>query len=191
MNNLRFPTPLFIIFLLLASACSTPGSTRVDADAFDTMVAQTAVLGMTQTALGLPQVPSGPTPTPSPDYSYPPDPLPASNTGFILKAGECWDLDTMTPVIDTFCDLALDSNGVLTPRNLALLGGTGRQSPPTLDTCRAETLASDPAAPLTDLHLCFQTNTGVYGFLVLRDDQMLTNQQMVFDIWLFVPYSSP
>lgn len=191
MKTSRFLSPMFLAFLLLASACATPVGTQADPGAFNTLVAQTAVLGMTQTALSLPQVPAGPTPTPTADYSYPPDPLPPGSTGFILKAGECWDLDSMTPVIDTFCDLALDNNGVLTPRNLALLGGTGRQSAPTLNTCRSEALASDPAAPLTDLYLCFQTNKGVYGFLVLREDQMLTNQQMVFDIWLFLPYSSP
>ncbi len=75
--------------------------------------------------------PAGPTPTPTPaaDYSYAPDPLPVTNTGFPFKAGECWDLDTYTPVIDTFCDLSLDNNGILTPKNLALISGTGRQSP--------------------------------------------------------------
>ncbi len=53
--------------------------------------------------------------------------------------------------------------------------------------CSTDPLTSDPAAPLTDLYLCFQTNKGTYGFLVLRDDQMLTNQRLVLDFWLFIP----
>ena len=138
MKTLRSCIPSLATLLLLASACAMPGASQVDADTFGTLVAQTAILGMTQTALGVSQLPSGPTPTPTPDYAYAPDPLPVTNTGFPFKAGECWDLDTYTPVIDTFCDLSLDNNGILTPKNLALLGGTGRQSMPTLQDCRSD-----------------------------------------------------
>ncbi len=194
-----------VVFLLMLCACTIVMDTASTSVDFDAMVAQTAAVAMTQTAASsprmeagspqaganLPEATAGPTVTPAPDYRFPPDVLPAANTGYIFKAGECWDLDNMQPVIDTLCDLAIDRNGILTPRNQALISGVGRLDAPYLEQCQSDAVEQDPAAPLTDMYLCFQTNKGMYGFLVLREDSMLKAQQMVFDVWLFAPPTSP
>jgi hypothetical protein len=56
---------------------------------------------------------------------------------------------------------------------------------PSLNQCRGSALTADPLAPLTDLYLCFQTNSGSYGFFVMRDDQMLSSGYIVFDAYVF------
>ncbi len=58
MKNLRYTAPLFIAFLLLASACTMPSASPMDEDAFNTLVAQTAQAQLTQVAAGAP--PAGP-----------------------------------------------------------------------------------------------------------------------------------
>ena len=185
----------FSILFVLAMACSlTPSASDPDQDAIATMVEATTSTQLTlnappaDTPIPIPtdtQVPP-PTDTPDPNTIFAPDPLPAPYTGLIFEEGACYDFDTYFPVAadDPARDICMLTYGLLEPENGGLISGYASNGPPSKGYCINPNLLPDPVAVQTDLHLCIQTNLGVYGFFVARDYQMETNR-IIFDLYLF------
>lgn len=210
----RFYRPLILITSLIAAfSCNyfpTPEQPEEE-PAFNTMVAQTAFVMLTEAAQQAqptlqptqpePTEPQPTVPVESPPEASPlptliaptepvmdataPFPLPMTTTGAILRENECFDLDMWGVVEDERCDLRLDAVVIIAPQNGARYAGNANMEPPTLAECRGVVMTEDPFAPLTDLYICLQTNEGSYGFFVMRHDQWLDQRRIVFDWWLF------
>jgi hypothetical protein len=142
----------------------------------------------TETAPSLPTLlPS--TDTPIPDQ-FAPSPLPAANTGIILKEGECYDLDTGDApyVLDADCDVLMVPIQILRPQNGAMLCGHATFDPPSLAQCQTAAYDAGDLAPNTDLYICFRSNEGRYGFLVQRHDGApfaVASTRLVLDWWVY------
>lgn len=124
-------------------------------------------------------------PTAPPPDVFAPDPLGPAWSSMAFSGGTCYDLDVLFTAADATSDVCLDANVVLSPRNGGRFSGSAFMSAPSKNQCVAAPLTADPLAPLTDAYLCFQTNTGSYGFFVMRDDQMLASGYIVFDAYIF------
>lgn len=127
--------------------------------------------------------PSNPTVAAPPQADlYAPDPLGPAWTGFWFAPGACYDMDLLSPAGGAECDLFLDANNILVPKNGALFDAAPYQYAPSLNTCKsaALTTASMDAAQIT--YVCFKTNAGRHGFIILRD---VNPAGIVFDAYLF------
>lgn len=113
---------------------------------------------------------------------YAPNPLGPLFSSMYISTGMCYDMDVLFHTTDASCDVYLDSNSVLNPRNGGLFSGYATLMPPSLNQCKAAQLSADPIAPNSDLYMCFKTNLGKYGFFVAR--QMDANG-IVFDAYVF------
>jgi len=114
-----------------------------------------------------------------------PSQLPAKNTGAILKIKDCFDLDSVSILTDAKADICIDANGLVSGRNGALFAQSGRLALPSKAICMADKMDTSGFSPLTDLNMCFKTNQGSYGYFVMRMDQLMDRQQIVFDWWIF------
>lgn len=127
--------------------------------------------------------PSNPTPaSPLQADSFAPDPLGAAWTGFWIAQGECYDLDLFSAVNDATCDLRLEADNTFTPQNGAAFEAAFYQTAPSLGTCKSASFSGSPINALNTTYVCFQTNTGKYGFLLPREIQA---GGIVFDAYLF------
>lgn len=124
-------------------------------------------------------------PTAPPPDAFAPDPLGPAWSSMAFNSGTCYDLDVLFTAADATSDVCLDANVILNPQNGSTFSGSAFMTVPSLNQCRTAPLTADPLAPLTDAYLCFQTNSGSYGFFVMRDDQMLVSGYIVFDAYIF------
>jgi len=207
--NAQHRVILFLTVLLLAGlACTLPATepqaepAAEDPALFNTAVALTAAslsgsgssAAPAQETAVVPQIPAARSTSitaaaTAPENAggdvYAPDPLGPVWSGLWFASRTCYDLDALHPAEDGSCDVMLDGNGILTPENGALMSGDGYTAAPSLNTCRSASLSPDALAPLTDLYLCFQTNSGSHGFFVLRDDQLAAAGGFMIDAYLF------
>ena len=201
MQNIRKLILFFSVLILISLACDLfPSDPTQDSLTYITAVAETVSARLTNEAPSTggdfqnPPQPSVPTntaersalgPPIDPSSIYAPDPLGPGDTGYIFDSGACFDLDAAFPVNDATCDLYLDSNGILEPRNGAIMTGYASLSPPSLGQCMGAALTNEQLAPGTDMYFCFQTNQSLYGFFVMRFDQMFDLNRIVFDMYVF------
>ncbi len=215
MGNQKQPTLVLIVLaILMTFACNISGPPQQeDQSAFNTAVAQTSQAQFAQMTVNAQSSPIPPTlppptvppptaapptaapptaapptvapPTAAPPDVYAPDPLGPAWSSMAFNGGTCYDMDVLFTAADATSDVCLDANVILSPQNGATFSGHAFMSAPSLNQCRTAALTADPLAPLTDAYLCFQTNTGSYGFFVMRDDQMLASGYIVFDAYIF------
>jgi hypothetical protein len=195
----------------LALACGTTTTVLTPTVDLGTMVAQTlaahpSVAAVTQAATSTlaPSQPEPDTPAPPPatDTSAPvpptdtpaptleenaPNPLPAMNTGIILNNGECFNFDNgQVTVPDAQCDVWLAESALFRQMNGAQLSGYVTQEPPTRSHCAAGRYESGDLAVQTDLYMCFITNQGNVGFIVVRGYRgAVPFTGIVLDYWVF------
>ncbi len=124
---------------------------------------------------------AAPTESVAPDV-YAPNPLGPAYSQMWFANGACYDMDVLFTDSGAACDVYLDANGVLTPRNGGLFSGYATLTPPSLNQCKAAQLSADPIAPNSDLYMCFKTNLGKYGFFVARK---IETGGIVFDAYVF------
>jgi hypothetical protein len=120
-------------------------------------------------------------PPPAAD-AYAPDPLGPAWSGMWFAKDMCYDMDVLFHTTDASCDVSLDANSVLTPRNGAVFSGYATLTPPSLNTCKTAVFSTEPIAPNSDLYMCFKTNAGKYGFFVARQ---IEPGGIVFDAYVF------
>lgn len=121
-------------------------------------------------------------PPPAATDVYAPDPLGPLFSSMYFSVGMCYDMDVLFHTTDASCDVYLDSNGLLAPRNGGLFSGYATLTAPSLNQCKAAQLSAAPIAPNSDLYMCFKTNLGKYGFFVARQIDM---SGIVFDAYVF------
>lgn len=100
-----------------------------------------------------------------------------------LNAGTAYDLDNFSVVQDASADFSLDADAwLLQFKNGAVISGYGSTSPYTKGECQSANMSADPLGWQTDLYLCFKTNQGRYGYIVVRE---ATSDAIWFDVTLF------
>jgi hypothetical protein len=118
-----------------------------------------------------------------------PSPLPATNTGIILNNGECFNLDDglVLAAPDAQSDLWLVAPAMFRQINGAQLSGYNvSYDPPTRTKCANGKYEAGDLAIQTDLHMCFITNLGKVGFIVVRQYRgVVPFTGIVFDYWIF------
>jgi hypothetical protein len=137
-----------------------------------------------------PASPSPPTDTPEPGDAVAPDPLPVNTTGQILNRGECFDLDAgqVVDADDASCDVRLagsDEPGPhLYPQNGARFDSAFFEQP-TRAQCQAAPIEEGMFDPLSEVNICYQTNTGHYGFIRITSSLGPPVERIVFDWWTY------
>ncbi len=127
-------------------------------------------------------------PTPQPVMEEEaPSPLPMTNTGLILREGECFDLDDgSVGAPDGECDLLLVPVLILRPVNGARLSGSATAAAPTRSQCASAALDAADLAPNTDRYLCVQTSEGRPAFVVQRADAPgAPLNRLILDYWTY------
>lgn len=124
---------------------------------------------------------AAPTQGAAPDV-YAPNPLGPLFSSMWISNGMCYDMDILFHTTDASCDVLLDNNSTLIPKNGGLFSGYATLTPPSLNQCKAAQLSADPIAPNSDLYMCFKTNLGKYGFFVARKIQ---TGGIEFDAYVF------
>jgi hypothetical protein len=118
-----------------------------------------------------------------------PSPLPVTNTGIILNNGECFNLDNgqVLAAPEAQCDLWLVAPAMFRQVNGAQLSGNNvSYTPPTRSKCVNGKYEAGDLAIQTDLHMCFITNLGALGFVVVRQYRgAVPFTGIVFDYWIF------
>ncbi len=191
MRKLIFiPAAAAALLLLLASCFPVPPGTPtpdVNQIVIQTFAAYTVEAALTQGALPSATLPPPP-PTETPEENAP-NPLPATNTGIILNNGECFNLDTgaVAAAPDAQCDLWLVQPALFRQVNGAKLSGYGVSfTPPTRSKCAGAKFDPGDLAIQTDLHMCFLSNEGKVGFIVVRQYRGgVPSTGIVFDYWIF------
>lgn len=189
----------FYVFLTIlaaaALACGGTATTMPTADVHaivtQTMLAYTVEAALTYAAAPSPTVeapsPSQTQPAPPTPAEIAPNPLPASHTGVILNNGECFNFDNglVTPPDDQ-CDVWLAEPALFRQQNGAQLSGYVTLSPPTRGHCATGRYEPGDLAVQTDLYMCFITNEGRIGFVVVRQYRGgVPFTGIVFDYWVF------
>lgn len=200
-------THLLALFTVLALACGTTTMANPVAD-MDTIVAQTFAAYTVEAALTLAAAPppaATPLPPPSatPEGAAPvssplpppsatpeelaPAPLPATHTGIILNNGECFNFNNgAVSVPDAHCDVWLAEPALFRQMNGAQISGYVTLSPPTRSQCAAGRYEPGDLAVQTDMYMCFITNEGRIGFIVVRQYRgAVPFTGIVFDYWVF------
>jgi hypothetical protein len=198
---------LFSLLALLGIFSLACGTTTIVTPTIDvnSMVAQTmaaytveALLTQgavpTNTTIETP-IPSSPTFTPPPPTStftitpeeVAPNPLPVGYTGVILNNGECFNFDSgAVSVPDQRCDLWLVQSGMFRQMNGAKLSGYVTLDPPSRTHCVNGRYEAGDLAVQTDLYMCFITDEGRVGFIVVREYRgNVPFTGIVFDYWVF------
>ena len=196
--------PAAVALACAGTAIAMP-TADVNAIVTQTMLAYTVEAALTYAAVPSPTIEVAPTntaaPTPtvevvSPTQTQPaspapeenaPDPLPASHTGVILNNGECFNFDNgqVTPP-DGQCDVWLAEPALFRQQNGAQLSGYVTLLAPTRSHCASGRYEPGDLAVQTDLYMCFITNEGRIGFVVVRQyrgEAPFTG--IVFDYWVF------
>jgi hypothetical protein len=116
-----------------------------------------------------------------------PDPLPVGYTGVILNNGECFNFDSgAVSVPDQRCDVWLFQSAMFRQMNGAKLSGYVTQVPPSRDHCIHGKYEAGDLAVQTDLFMCFITDEGQAGFIVVRQYRgNIPSTGIVFDYWVF------
>lgn len=179
-----------ILFLSLALPACAPRQSAID-----TAVAQTLKISQLETAAAAGQATSQATSTetlaPPQTQTLPaknaPDPLPASNTGIMLKNGECFNFDNgQVTAPNAECDEWLAEPALFRQMNGAQLSGYVTITAPTRGHCLQAKYESGDLALQTDLYMCFITNQGRAGFVVVRDYLGgIPSTGIIFDYWVF------
>jgi len=198
---------LLALLIVLALACG-PIATATPVLDMDTIVAQTFVAYTVEAALTLAAAPpaaSSPLPPPSatpqgaasassapPPASATPEeiapaPLPATHTGIILNNGECFNFDNgQVTAPDAQCDVWLVEPALFRQVNSAQISGYVTMTPPSRSQCASGRYEPGDLGVQTDMYMCFITNQGDIGFIVVR--QYLGTVPftgIVFDYWVF------
>jgi hypothetical protein len=193
---------LCLLLALLGMVALACGTTTVVTPTMDvngivaqTMAAYTVEALLTQAAIpsetpsttpSLTPSPTVVTPTPTPEENAP-DPLPVAYTGVILNNGECFNFDDGgVSVPDQRCDVWLTQPGLFRQMNGAQLSGYVTLDPPTRTHCATGRYEPGDLAIQTDLYMCFITDEGRVGFIVVREyrgNMPITG--IVFDYWVF------
>jgi hypothetical protein len=198
---------LLALLIVLALACG-PIATATPVLDMDTIVAQTFVAYTVEAALTLAAAPpaaSSPLPPPSatpqgaasassapPPASATPEeiapaPLPATHTGIILNNGECFNFDNgQVTAPDAQCDVWLVEPALFRQVNSAQISGYVTMTPPSRSQCASGRYEPGDLGVQTDMYVCFITNQGDIGFIVVR--QYLGTVPftgIVFDYWVF------
>ncbi len=186
---------LFAAVLLVSITLTACGSPR---SAIDTTVAQTQQISQLETLAAVASAPtsqpaqvaatetSAPTEAPTPAETAP-DPLPASNTSITLNNGQCFNFDNgQVTAPDAQCDVWLVEPALFRQMNGAQVSGYVTMNAPTRTHCVAGQYESGDLALQTDLYMCFITNEGRVGFVVVRDYLGgIPSTGVVFDYWVF------
>jgi hypothetical protein len=201
---------LYLLLALLGMVVLACGTTTVVTPTTDvngivvqTMAAYTVEALLTQAAIPSetpPAIPSETPPatpslTPSPTVATPtstpeevaPNPLPVGYTGVILNNGECFNFDDGgVSVPDQRCDVWLQQSGLFRQMNGAQLSGYVTMDPPTRTKCVNGRYEPGDLAVQTDLYMCFITDEGRVGFIVVREYRgSVPFTGIVFDYWVF------
>ncbi|MFH1524903.1 MAG: hypothetical protein ABIF04_08040 [Chloroflexota bacterium] len=183
--------------IALACGTTTVVTPTVDINSIvaQTMAAYTVEALLTQAASpSLTPIPPTDTPTETPTptstpQEVAPNPLPATNTGILLYNDQCFNFDNGQTALapDAQCDVWLAEPALFRQVNGAQLSGYNVSfTPPTRSQCISATFDPTDLAIQTDLHMCFHTNEGQVGFIVVR--QYLGSMPftgIVFDYWVF------
>jgi hypothetical protein len=116
-----------------------------------------------------------------------PSPLPVTHTGIILNAGDCFDFDTgaVTP-LNASCDMYMAEGALIRQTNGAQISGYVTFEPPSRSDCIAGRYEPGDLAAQTDLYMCFKSNNGGTGFVVVREYRPgIPIPGIVVDYWLF------
>jgi len=185
---------------MVTLACGTTTVVTPTADVngivAQTMAAYTVEALLTQAAVPSETPSATPSLTPSPTAitftSAPeevaPNPLPVAYTGVILNNGECFNFDDgAVSVPDQRCDVWLQQSGLFRQMNGAQLSGYNvSYNPPTRSRCVSATFDPTDLAIQTDLYMCFHSNEGQVGFIVVREYRGgVPFTGIVFDYWIF------
>lgn len=195
MMNARARLAAPVIVSMLISACLPTQP------AIETAVAQTLQISQLETAAaGVASEPTKQPPPPEEKATEPavatdtvappaetaPDPLPASTTGVVLNNGECFNFDNgQVTAPDAECDVWLAEPALFRQMNDMLLSGYVTLTPPTRTTCVEGRYEPGDLALQTDLYMCFITNEGRVGFVVVRSYRGDPLTGVVFDYWVF------
>lgn len=178
----------FIQLTMQAQSSQVASTAAQPTDPLPTVIVPTEVQPTSPPPTAVPPTAVPPTavpPTAPPPDVFAPNPLGPAWSSMAFNSGTCYDLDVLFTAADATADVCLDANVILSPQNGGTFSGNAFMTAPSKNQCRAAALNANPLAPLTDAYLCFQTNTGSYGFFVMRDDQMLSSGYIVFDAYIF------
>jgi len=190
MMNSRAWLAAILIFSFGLSSCILTQSS------IETAVAQTLQISQLETAAAVGNQPTEqpeatgfllPTDTAAPPAETAPDPLPASNTGVILNNGECFNFDDgQVTAPDTECDVWLVEPALFRQMNDAQVSGYVTLTAPTRTYCLEGRYEPGDLALQTDLFMCFITNEGQAGFVVVRSYLgAIPFSGVTFDYWVF------
>ena len=114
---------------------------------------------------------------------FAPNPLGPLWSSLWFRQGECFDMDETFPAATpAACDLKLDAANTFIPQNGALFDAAPLQYVPSLNVCKAATLAAASFDANFVTYVCFKTNAGKYGFLIPRE---VRADGVVFDAYIF------
>ncbi len=100
-----------------------------------------------------------------------------------LEAGASYDFDTFSAAQNATVDFSLSSDaGLMQPQNGAQMSGYADLSPFEKSECQAAVMSTEPLAWQSDLYICFKTNQGRYGYIVIREG---ASDAIWFDAYLF------
>jgi len=184
---------LFAVILLFSFVLA---SCVFNQSSIETAVAQTLQISQLETAAAVGNQPTEqpeatgfllPTDTAAPPAETAPDPLPASNTGVILNNGECFNFDNgQVTAPDTECDVWLVEPALFRQMNDAQVSGYVTLTAPTRTYCLEGRYEPGDLALQTDLFMCFITNEGQAGFVVVRSYLgAIPFSGVTFDYWVF------
>jgi hypothetical protein len=200
---------LLALLTVLALACGTSvTATATPVIDMDSIVAQTFAAYTIEAALTLAAAPpaaSSPLPPPSatPEGATPtsppppppsatpeeiaPAPLPATHTGIILNNGECFNFDNgQVTAPDAQCDVWLAEPALFRQMNSAQISGYVTLTPPSRSQCATGRFEPGDLGVQTDMYMCFITNQGGIGFIVVRQYLgTVPSTGIVFDYWVF------
>lgn len=116
-----------------------------------------------------------------------PDPLPASTTGVVLNNGECFNFDAgQVTAPDAECDMWLVEPALIRQMNGAQISGYVTLTAPARTQCVQGHYETGDLALQTDLYMCFITNQGRVGFVVVRSYLgAVPFTGVAFDYWVF------
>ncbi len=192
--NSRTLFAMFLIFSLSLSACALAQSS------IETAVAQTLQISQLETAAAAikPSIQPEDTEfaeaataalssdTAAPPVEIAPDPLPAATTGIVLNHGECFNFDSgQVSAPDGECDVWLAEPTLFRQVNGMQLSGYVTLTAPTRTYCVEGRYEPGDLAVQTDMYMCFITNEGQVGFVVVRNYLGQPISAIVFDYWLF------
>ena len=198
---------LLALITILALACGTTATatpvTEIDAIVAQTLAAYTVEAALTPDTAPPPASPPPPVPSATLEETVPsspplpppsatpeeiaPVPLPAMQTGIILDNDECFNFDNgQTTVPDTQCDVWLAQSALFRQVNGAQVSGYVTLDPPSRSHCAAGRYEPGDLAVQTDMYMCFITNEGNIGFIVVREYRGgVPFTGIVFDYWVF------